>query len=104
MTITIGRYSFKGPFSTNQDLEDKEGIYIIACNYKDKLFPMSIGESENVKNTLKHHDDRKQSWQKYCKGKIELWVDYTPNLQQNGRQLIVREILREYRNVCNRSP
>lgn len=103
MTISIGRYLFKGPFSTIQDLEDKEGIYAIACNYKNKLNLIWIGESENVKNKLKH-DARKQSWQKYCKGKIGFWVDYTPNLQQNGRQLIVREILREYRNACNGSP
>jgi hypothetical protein len=103
MTISIGRYSFMGPFSTIHDLEDKEGIYAIACNYNDKLVLIRIGESGNVKNTLKY-DDRKQSWQKYCNGKIEYWVDYTPNLQQNERQLIVREILREYRNVCRGSP
>ena len=96
MTISIGRYSFEGPFSTNQDLEDKEGIYLITCNYNNNLVLISIGESENIKDTLKN-DDRKKSWQKYCTGKIELWVDYTPNLQQNGRLLIVREIMREYR-------
>jgi hypothetical protein len=101
--MSIGRYSFEGPFkAANQVLEEKEGVYAIAFSYNDKLVLIKVDESDNIKNSL-IHDDRKESWQKYCSGKIEYWVDYTPNLQKRGRQLIVRDILREYRDLFHNS-
>ncbi len=99
MAITVGNYSFEGPYTSTDRLEEKSGVYAIHCNVGDKYYLIDIGESSGVKTRIENHD-RKDCWTKNCNGTLTVSVYYTPNLQQPGRKLVEQELRNLYNPVC----
>ena len=101
MTITIGKYTFEGPYTSTDPLEDKSGVYAIHCKKDDEYYLKDVGESAKVKERVENHD-RKDCWEKNCTGTLTYAVKYTPNLQQEGRKKIEKEIRDQYNPPCGK--
>jgi len=99
MSISVGKYSFKGPYINTINLEDKSGIYAIHCHLGDKYFSIDVGESATVKSRIETHD-RKTCWTKNCSATLTYSVLYTPHLQQEGRIKIEKELRNLYDLPC----
>ena len=102
MGITVGRFSFDGPYTSTDSLQDKAGIYAIHC-YKDgKYYLVDVGESATVKSRVENHE-RKPCWQRNCTGTLTASVYYTPNLHQQGRIQIEQEIRDQFDPPCGKA-
>ena len=99
MGINVGKYSFEGPYTSTDSLEDKSGIYTIHCYRENKYYLIDVGESAKVKERVSNHD-RKDCWKKNCSATLTVSVLYTPNLQQEGRMEIEQEIRKQYNPPC----
>lgn len=99
MSIIIGKYTFDGPYTSPNELEDRSGVYIIICQKDNKKDLIDVGESATVKSRVETHD-RKDCWGKNCQGTLTVAVYYTPNLQQSGRMAIEQEIRNQYDIPC----
>jgi hypothetical protein len=102
MSITIGRWTFEGPYALTESwrLKDQSGVYVILCPTEQNQYRViDAGESAQVKTRVETHD-RKDCWRRNCKGTLYVAVLYTPNLQQPGRSKIEQEIRRQYNPPC----
>lgn len=101
MSITIGRYTFDGPYTSTDSLDDRSGIYAINCYRDGKYFLIDVGESATVSTRVINHD-RKDCWQSNCEGTITYAVRYTPGMEEAGRMAIEQEIRTEYDPPCGK--
>ncbi|MCK4377358.1 MAG: hypothetical protein KAV97_03985 [Actinomycetia bacterium] len=101
MSININNYTFDGPYSSTDKIEDSSGIYAIICKKSDKNYIIDVGESAKVKYRVENHD-RKDCWNKNCREKLTVAVYYTPNLHQSGRMEIEQEIRNKYDIPCGK--
>ena len=101
MSIAVGNYSFEGPYTSTDKLENKSGVYAIHCYLDGKYYLIDIGESSEVKNRVENHD-RKECWGKNCKGTLTVSVYYTPGLQQQGRINVEQELRQQYDPICGK--
>ena len=101
MSINIGNYTFDGPYSSTNELENLSGVYAIICQKNDKDHIVDVGESATVKYRIENHD-RKDCWNRNCRGKLAVAVYYTPNLHQSGRVEIEQEIRNKYDIPCGK--
>jgi hypothetical protein len=99
MAISVGNYSFEGPYASTNSLENKSGVYLILCHFNSKYYLIDVGESATVKTRIENHD-RSNCWQKNCKGKLIIAVHYTPNKQKAGRIQIEQELRQRYNAKC----
>ncbi len=101
MNISIGRYTFDGPYTNTGSLQNRSGIYAILCESGGDYFVIDIGESAIVKTRIETHD-RIDCWNRHCKGILHVAVLYTPNLQSAGRTRIEQELRNGYNPVCGK--
>jgi len=94
-------YSFDGPYSNTNPLEDRSGVYVILCNNGTGNTVIDVGESATVKTRIDSHD-RKNCWNNNCSGTLKCCVYYTPNLQQHGRMEVEQDIRCFYRPICGK--
>ncbi|GBD38316.1 hypothetical protein HRbin37_00563 [bacterium HR37] len=99
MSITIGKYSFEGPYDSTDSLQDRSGVYAILDQRPDGYHLIDVGESSQVKTRVETHD-REGCWQRHSLGTLMVAVLYTPHLQQPGRWAIEQEIRRQYNPPC----
>lgn len=99
MSIDIGRYTFDGPYTNTNSLEDRSGVYAILCSSDQNYSLIDVGESATVKTRVESHD-RKDCWTRYCYKTLSVAVYYTPHLQQTGRMEIEQEIRKEFNPPC----
>ena len=101
MGIKIGQWTFEGPYQLTETwrLQDRSGVYAILCRRADSYYVVDVGESAQVKTRIETHD-RKDCWQRNCKGTLMAAVYYTPRLQQAGRMQIEQEIRQQYQLPC----
>lgn len=102
MSINVGRYTFDGPYTLTDKLEDRSGIYAIHCYTDNKYYLVDVGESATVRSRVESHD-RKDCWQRNCSGTLGVSAYYTSHLQQAGRMQIEQEIRRQYDPPCGRT-
>lgn len=102
MTISVGDYTFNGPYDSTDPIEDRSGVYAIHCHREDKYYLIDVGESAEVKLRLDTHD-RKNCWQEECQGTLTYSVKYTPNLQQAGRMEIEQAIRDRFNPPCGKT-
>ena len=102
MSINVGRYTFEGPYTITDKLEDRSGVYAIHCYKDNKYYLIDVGESASVKTRVENHD-RKNCWERNCSGTLAVSVYYTPNLQQVGRIQIEQEIRTQYDPPCGKT-
>jgi len=99
MSITVGRYSFQGPYKDTDSLADRSGVYVIHCSRGNAYYLIDVGESAEVKLRVDSHE-RKDCWSRNCRGTLTVSVLYTPNLRQAGRMKIERELREQYNPPC----
>ncbi|MFH1327318.1 MAG: hypothetical protein ABIH76_00465 [Candidatus Bathyarchaeota archaeon] len=97
--VTIGRYSFEGPYTNTAYLQDKSGVYAIVDDQSNSLIVVDVGESANVKSRVENHE-RGSCWTRNRIGTLKVAVLYTPGLQQPCRMQIEQEIREHYNPVC----
>lgn len=101
MPITVADYEFAGPFADPSSLEDRSGLYAIICRKAGSSHLTDVGESSSVRDRVENHD-RRDCWETNCVDQIVYAALYTPNLQQQGRKGIEREIRDKYAPPCGR--
>jgi len=101
MSITVGNYTFEGPYKNTDTLQNKSGVYAIHCYHDEKYYLIDVGESATVKERVDNHE-RKECWTRNCSGTLTVSVLYTPNLQQAGRMQIEQEIRQQYDPPCGK--
>jgi len=99
MTITVGEYTFEGPYKSPEHLRDDAGIYAIHCLRRERYFLLDIGESSEVKSRVTDHD-RKDCWLEHCHGTITYSVFYTPRKTQAERREVEKDLREKYEPVC----
>lgn len=99
MSIEAGNYTFEGPYTTTESLQDRSGVYLIVCKNNGQYSPVDVGESATVKSRVENHD-RKHCWRNNCHYNLRVAVYYTPNLQQPGRREIEQAIRSQYNFPC----
>lgn len=99
MSLNVGNYSFEGPYTSTNSLQDRSGVYAIVCHSNGNYNLVDVGESANVRSRVEDHD-RKSCWTKNCNSTLMVAVHYTPNLQQSGRRKIEQEIRDQYNPPC----
>jgi len=97
----LQKYTFEGPYPSSESLEDRPGLYLVACIAEGKCYPVDVGESETLKTSVENHE-RKTYWVGNCSGTGTMMFGamYTPDLQQSDRQQIVREIRTRHNFAC----
>lgn len=101
MSLTVGQYTFEGPYTDTDQLENRSGVYAITCTDGRTYGLIDVGESAAVKQRVENHD-RKRCWQLNCSATLSASVLYTPNLQQAGRVAIENAIRQEFEPPCGR--
>jgi hypothetical protein len=106
MSIVIqgksNKYTFDGPYSSTQSLEDRSGLYAIISARSTNNYLVDVGESSEVKSRVENHD-RKNCWNRNLNGgSLKYAVLYTPNLRQEGRRVIEDDIRDNYDLPCGR--
>lgn len=99
MTITVGPYTFEGPYTNTSELRENSGVYAIHCLRENAYFLVDVGESSAVKTRVENHD-RKDCWTRNCNGILTVSVLYTPGQQQAGRMVIEKDIRSRFNPVC----
>ena len=100
MGITVGRYSFEGPFTDVGWLQRSQGVYAILCQaWVGSPTVLDIGESEDVRQRVEGHD-RKSCWQRNCRATVSVAVLYTPGFTADQRRYVERELRALYGPIC----
>ena len=99
MSISVGRYTFEGPYTDTTQLQDRSGVYAIHDRRNGSNYLVDVGESAQVKSRVDTHD-RKPCWNGNKQGVLTVSVLYTPNAQQAGRMAIEQEIRKQYNPPC----
>lgn len=99
MSFNVGNYSFEGPYTSTNSLQDRSGVYVIVCHSGGNYSLVDVGESGTVKSRIESHD-RKSCWNGNCNSTLNVAVLYTPNLQQTGRRKIEQEIRNQFNPPC----
>jgi hypothetical protein len=99
MSITVGNYTFEGPYTDTSKIQDRFGIYAIHCYREQNYCLIDVGESVKVKERIDEHE-RKACWKHNCSGILTFSVLYTPNLPQSGRMSIEKIIRTLYKPPC----
>jgi hypothetical protein len=97
MAVYFGRYQFEGSHESIEALKNSEGVFAVVCvsgtQPQDLLL---VQQTEDIHSNVRNHVES-AVWKKRCGGKIGFCVNYTPNVQKPGRQMIVNEILNSYK-------
>ena len=98
MSITIGKYSFEGPFTDTASLKNQSGVYVVLCQsgQSNHSKVVDVGESGDVRNRVENHD-RKDCWRRNCTGTLAFAVYYC---DAASRIRIESELRKQYNPPC----
>ena len=100
MSITIGRFTFEGPYTSTGPLRHQQGIYSILCQpFFGSPTVVDVGESEDVSARVENHD-RQSCWKRNCNAKLSVAVLYTPGYTADQRRAIERGLRQQYNPSC----
>jgi len=93
-----------GPYPIDQanKLKNTPGVYTILCrssstSSRDTLTLIDVGQSDNVRDRVMSHD-RRECWNKNCKGRLEVAATYIKDEQERRR--LEKEIREQYQPPC----
>ena len=95
MPISLGNYSFEGPFLATGKLRDRSGIYAIISVTGPEYYLIDIGGCSQVKACIEDRGPECR-WKNQPGGVLMVAVRYTANLRQSGRMRIIRELRKNY--------
>lgn len=89
MPIQVGGWSFKGPYSESELLDDP-GVYVVLDSRSDmygrhEYIYIDVGESSSVRTRVYSHD-RKPCWRRNAHGGITYAVLYLPGARADRRK------------------
>lgn len=98
MSITIGNYSFEGPFGDTSSLGNNSGVYAILSRRTDaeRYTVIDIGEAGWIRDRITSHDRRDQ-WTRHNHGSLAVAAHYC---DETARMLIERELRTLYNPMC----
>ena len=98
MSITIGNYSFDGPFTNAASLENQSGVYSILGRSKqaNKWSVVDIGESAGVRDRVENHD-RADCWKRQGHASLAVAAHYC---ESNSRLNIESALRTQYNPPC----
>ena len=99
MSMSIGKYTFEGPFPHHSQLREQAGVYAVLCEADGKLYPMDLGESSNVQAAVRE-GERRTCWKEHCSGNLMMAAYYTPLLTASDREEIEAELRGSYEFPC----
>lgn len=100
MSIEIGWFSFEGPHDSLDAVEPKLGVFVVLAQSEGGVMMLEIDEAEDVVAGIKGHE-RRACWEENQDQGLRYAVLYTPDLNEESRQLIVKEIRMEYVMPCS---
>ena len=101
LTITVGEYTFAGPYISPDSLTNQGGVYAIHCYRNEKYYLIDVGESGDIKDRVKNHD-RKDCWDSECSGSLRYSELLTPRKDQKARVAIEKSIRDAYDPPCGK--
>ena len=98
MSITIGNYSFEGPFGNTADLRNNSGVYAILSRrtVADPYTMIDIGEAGWIQDRVANHD-REDQWSRNNHGTLAVAALYC---DEAARMRIERELRAQFNPVC----
>ena len=98
MSITIGNYSFEGPFGDTAHLRNNSGVYAILSRRTDadRYTVIDIGEAGWLQDRVANHDRRDQ-WGRSNYGTLAVAALYC---DEAARMRIERELRAQFNPVC----
>lgn len=98
MSITIGNYSFEGPFGNTADLRNNSGVYAILSRRTDtdRYTVIDIGEAGWIQDRVANHDRRDQ-WGRNNHGTLAVAALYC---DEPARMRIERELRVQFNPLC----
>lgn len=102
--VTLGRYSFEGPYDSARMLYEKAGVFVILCRdirEQGKFYVIDVDEAEGARSAAQSHK-RQVEWVKNCRGTgtIAVAVMYMEGLPKEKRAAAVAEIRSLYDVPC----
>lgn len=96
MSITVGRFTFEGPFTDTRNLRNTSGVYCILDAVGGRNNVVDIGESADVRARVNGHD-RKACWSRNSRGTLMVAAFYTG---ATDRFLVEQELRRLFNPPC----
>lgn len=98
--VRIGRFDFKGPFESPQDLENLPGIFAVISVWEGRAELIDIGTADEIRCSVEAHH-RRNFWQRSSPGSRLIYAAaYTSHLDQQGRIQVEQELRLQYRIPC----
>ena len=99
MSIMLGKYYFKGPYSSLHKLDNSPGLYAIHCQENEQQI-LDVGEADQIKNKIKTHE-RMKCWLYHSQEKgIAVSAYYTDDWTTEERQNAALELRKRYSPPC----
>ncbi len=100
MSITIGKYTFDGPYTDTASLDGGSGVYaVLGRSGQAANSPVvDIGEARDVRERVENHD-RKECWRRQGHATLAFAVLYC---DANARTRIEAELRKEYNPPCGK--
>lgn len=100
MIVRIGRFEFRGPYESPANLESLPGVFAVISILEGQAELVDVGTAADLRSCVESHD-RKQFWRRMGVGsRLVYAASYTPNLDDQGRMQIERELRTQYRIPC----
>lgn len=98
MSITIGNYSFEGPFTNTASLKNQSGVYaVLGRNGQGENWSVvDIGESAEIRDRVENHD-RADCWKRQGKSTLAVAAYYCDG---NSRISIESALRTQYTPPC----
>lgn len=99
MSISIGSYSFSGPYTGIDQIANKSGVYSVLTRASgtDSYTIVDIGESATVFERLASHD-RAHDWERCTKAAGLSYAAYY--CDESTRKRVEQELRRKYSPPC----
>ena len=99
MSITVGPYTFEGPYGALASFRHQAGVYVVLCATGTQYVVLDVGESSDIRTRLGNHE-RSGCWSRNCSGQVVAAVLYTPGLQQAARVSIEQQVRAQFSPAC----
>ncbi|MFW5984774.1 MAG: hypothetical protein ACOCQ1_00715 [Halanaerobiaceae bacterium] len=101
MSIMLGKYYFKGPYSSLNELENKPGLYAVHCQEEERKI-LDIGEAAMIRDRIKTHE-RMKCWLRWSEDQgIAVSAYYTKHWTQTNRMKAVNKLRDKYSPPCGK--
>lgn len=100
MSVTLGNYTFEGPYSNTGDLKSLSGVYAILgrSTAYENWSTVDIGESGDVRDRVTNHD-RKGCWNRQGFSSLQVAANYCGEAE---RMRIEKELRDQLNPLCGK--